>query len=390
MAMRRPGSSETLDEPIVTGPYAQPWAAARHPVQGLQCLRCHTLQPPLPPGHYTCVACGAVLPLQRWVAHPPPGGPARRRRAPRASWEGGNGRYPGPPSYRGSPPRWGFPPAVWQGPVADPEPPNPARSLRGAATAAAIAAAVALLAAGAEIWRFVLMLDGRTQVLSGGAVRASDILVAASGLALVVAAVAVVALTVPALIRTSRFAAARLGRTPARGTRGLLLRLLVPGWNVYGAGQVAAEIDAMLGASSAAPRDPSRPGRLVLWWWASWVVNAAVLATAVLRGWGDSLQAIADTVELHIVLDVTAAVTSALLAALLLRFALLAIGRPATLGPWVVAPPSPTRGGAPAPSPAEQGGSSSTTGDAEGGTAAAPAPEDAGERAPQTREPAAH
>ncbi len=41
------------------------------------------------------------------------------------------------------------------------------------------------MAAGAEIWRFVLMLEGRTLVLSGAVVRASDVLVAISALAVV-------------------------------------------------------------------------------------------------------------------------------------------------------------------------------------------------------------
>ncbi len=333
----------------MSGPYAQPWAP-RHPVQGLQCLRCHVLQPPLPPGHYTCVACGAVLPLQRWVAHPPPGGPARRPgRNSRATWDSGNGRYAGPPSYRGAPPRWGFPPAVWQGPVPEPGPPNPARSLRAAAIAVAVTAAAALLAAGAETWRFLLMLDGRTQVLSGGAVRASDVLVAAAGLAVVVAALTAVVLTVPALTRASRFAAVRAGRTPPRSTRAILLRLLVPGWNVYGAGQVAAEADVLLESGAGDPtKRTERPGALVLWWWASWVVNAAVLAATLLRGWGDSLQAIADTVELHIALDLTAALTAILLAAVLLRFARLAIARPPTMGRWVIRAPAPTRASTPA------------------------------------------
>ena len=65
-------------------PELQPHPAARRsPVQGVRCLRCHLVQPPVPPGHYTCVACGAILPLQRWVAHPPLGasGPAPQRRA---------------------------------------------------------------------------------------------------------------------------------------------------------------------------------------------------------------------------------------------------------------------------------------------------------------------
>ena len=330
----------------MSGPYVRQ-VAPRLPVPGLRCLRCHSAQPPLPRGVFTCVVCGAVLPLQRWVAHSPPGG-LRPRPRPRSP-ESGNGAYTGPPAYRTGPPRWGFPAAVWAASPATAAPPDPIRPLRTAAVAAWCLAAVALLAAAAETWRFALMLEGRIRVLSGAAVSASDVLVAAAGLALVVAFLTAAVLSVRAVLRAYRFGADRAGRTPPRSTRGVLLRLLVPVWNVYGAGQVAAEIDTMLSHDSAGgERHVARPHPLVLGWWVSWVLNAAVLLATVLRGWGESLQAIADTVELHIVLDLTAAITAALAAAMLTRFARLAVDRPPTLGSWTVRPPPPTRLRAPA------------------------------------------
>ena len=140
---------------------------------------------------------------------------------------------------------------VWRElPAPDPQPPvhNPVPGLRWATWLAAATALCALVAAGAEIWRFALMLEGRKLVLSGQAVRASDLLVAGSGLAVVCAALLTAAFAVPALMRAHVAAAQRLGRAPSRSERAIAARLLVPVWNVYGAGQIVTEIDLMLGS----------------------------------------------------------------------------------------------------------------------------------------------
>jgi hypothetical protein len=323
-----------------------PPAGPRQP-QFVRCASCNVLQPLGSAGPPRCVSCGA--PIRRWVAHPPPSDPAAKERSrpkrPRP--------YGGPPSYRGGHPRWSFPPVVWRElPAPDPRPPvrNPVPGLRWATWLAAATALCALVAAGAEIWRFALMLEGRTLVLSGQAVRASDMLVAGSGLAVVVAALLTAAFAVPALTRAHVTAAQRLGRAPSRSERAISARLLVPVWNVYGAGQIVLEIDRMLGASSdhgppadgAAPDRP-RASRITAFWWLSWILSSVLMVVTLAWGFGGSLQAIADTVQLHICLDLLAAVVAGVGAVMLHRFVRLLVGPKPELDGWVVKPPEPTR-----------------------------------------------
>src|SRR6478609_874726 len=147
------------------------------------CPRCRVRQVDV--GWPRCANC--ELPRHRWVAHPPPGGPPPKVAPPPEP------PYTGPPSYRGRPPRWAFPPVVWEeGPAgADERPPtDPSPWLRIAAVLAAVTAVLALLAAAAETWRFALLLEGRTKVLSGVTVWSSDVFVAAAGAGTVAAAVA--------------------------------------------------------------------------------------------------------------------------------------------------------------------------------------------------------
>jgi len=233
---------------------------------------------------------------------------------------------------------------VWRPAPAGPEPAGPAPSLlvRRAAWLSWLTAGAALVAAGAELRRFLLMIDGRTKVLSATEVATSDALVAALGVAVLAFAILTAAIAVTALIRTHRWAAVVSGRAPARTSRAVAARLLVPGWNVYGAGQILVEIDSLLG-----PRDDARPraaaSRLVLAWWFSWVVNAVLVVVTLGRALGGSLQAIADTVELHIAVDVSAAVVAGLGALVLRRFARLMDGPRPRPNRWVVQPPAPTR-----------------------------------------------
>jgi len=212
----------------------------------------------------------------------------------------------------------------------------------------------ALVAAGAEIWRFVLLLAGRTLVLSGTVVRASDVLVAAGGLAVLTFAVLMAAFAVPALVRTHHAAARKLGYAPSRSGAGIVARLLVPIWSVYGAGQIVTEIDRMLaqgsdaGSDHARDTDPAAPARVssswvVKAWWVSWVISAVLIIVTLARGVGGSLQAIADTVELHIAVDLVAAVVAALAAVILRRFAGAFTQRTTEYENWVVQPPAPTR-----------------------------------------------
>lgn len=274
------------------------------------------------------------------MAHPPPGGaPPRPATTPGAS-------YTGPPSYGDRPPRWVFPPVVWQDAPDEPQPrlpTDPRGALRAAAALAAVTSLIALVAAAAETWRFALMLEGRTKVLLGTTVWASDVFVAAAGAGVVAAALGALVVSAVALVRTHRVAALRLGRAPSRSGFAVLARLLVPGWNLYGAGQVVTEIDRML----AARRDRGAPVRASRWtvgWWVSWVASAVLVLAALARGSGGSLQAIADTVELHIAVDLAAAACAGLGSVMLLRFATLLRRRPAIPDGWLVAEPGSTRG----------------------------------------------
>ena len=240
---------------------------------------------------------------------------------------------------------------------------DPAGALRWASALSAVTAVTALVVAGAEIWRFVLMLEGRTLVLSGTVVRTSDVLVAASGLAVLTFALLTAAFVAPALVRTHHAAARRLGCAPSRSGPGIVARLLVPIWNIYGAGQVVTEIDRMLAQRPDADSKPARDNdskpardndsaghiaqargsRIVKVWWLSWIVSGLLITVTLARGLGGSLQAIADTVELHIAVDLVAAVVAGLAAVILLRFARAFTDRAAEYENWVVQPPAPTR-----------------------------------------------
>ena len=271
------------------------------------------------------------------------------------------GAYPGPPSYRDGHPRWGFPPVVWRTATvsdADVETAAPPRALRGNALLAGVTALVCLVAAGAEIWRYGLMLRGRTWVLSGAQVRASDALLAwSAGLALLLG-IATAVWAVPNLIALHRGSAVRNGSAPSRSGAAVVSRLVIPGWNVYGAGQVLAEIDSELAIAAGAGavpggRHPSvsgapasatpRPSVLVLAWWASWALNAVLVVITLASAFWRSTQALANTVEWHIAVDLVAAAVAGLFAAVLIRFERRWTGRiDSGLTGWMVAPPAST------------------------------------------------
>jgi len=220
---------------------------------------------------------------------------------------------------------------------------NPAGALRAAAWLAAASSVVCLVAAAAETWRFALMLEGRTKVLPGATVWSSDVFVAAAGAGAAAVTTAALVVGVVAVARTHAAAARRLGAAPSRSTVAVLARLLVPVWNLYGAGQIVTEIDRMLTAHHRPDRRP-RASRLTVCWWISWLGSAVLTLIALGRGLGGSLQAIADTVQLHIAVDLAGAVVAGLGAAMLLRFVRLLRRRAAIPDGWVVQEPAPTRG----------------------------------------------
>ncbi|MET0966604.1 MAG: DUF4328 domain-containing protein, partial [Nakamurella sp.] len=215
---------------------------------------------------------------------------------------------------------------------------------------ALLAAAAAMLAAGAEIWRFVLMIEGRTLVLDGSVVRASDALVAAAGILAPLTALLAIVSAVPALARANSAAARRLGRAPSRSLGAVAARVLIPVWNIYGAGQIVTEIDRMLPArppESMGTEDrtdaAARASALTICWWLSWVLSAVLVIATLARGFGGSLQAIADTVELHIAVNLVAALVAVLGALMLGRFRRLLSPPKNQFENWIVQPPAPTR-----------------------------------------------
>ena len=243
--------------------------------------------------------------MPRWVARPP--GPYRSSRT------GAPPPYPGPPRYQGGIPRWGFPPVVWVPNGVTPVQPAPQAPGLGAAICfAALTAVAAGVAAAAEIWRYVLLIRGRTEVLPAREVWFVDDLVLAAGLVALLTGVASVLAVVSVLGRLTDFAADRAGVRPPRDDASRLLRLLVPGYNLFGAGQVIAEVDGLLRLDPEDRPARPRPSRWVSAWWIAWVLNGLLVIALIVRTRTPGLQAEADSVLLHAVVDLSAMVVAGL------------------------------------------------------------------------------
>jgi hypothetical protein len=288
---------------------------------GPPCPRCGRRAPA--DGGPFCPFCGRYLAALRWVAEPPEGfGPRPPAPPPR--------RYAGPPRYRVLP-RWGFPLGGWAPPGQERAGVDPLQATRSlVATLVPLlwaTAAVALLAAGAEVWRYGLLLASRESALAAGTVAASDALVASAGTVAPILTVVTGALTVLWSVRAAQAAATAAGVRPARSRRAIVLGWLVPGVNLSVPGSVLAEIEhSALGLPAG--RRP-RPSRLLLVWWALWAVGVVLAAVVLLWSFRDGVQARADGVVLHAVLDLLAAVTAGVTARLVLRLTrLLAPGGP--------------------------------------------------------------
>ncbi|HZG91800.1 MAG TPA: DUF4328 domain-containing protein [Pseudonocardia sp.] len=278
---------------------------------GMPCPRCGR---PAPPGSGPfCRYCGRYLAALVWVAEPPPAepGPQPRQRPP----------YAGPPRYR-FPPRWGFPVRAWEPP--GPAPVAPPDPVLGARTLAVIVvpllwstAAVALLAAAAEVWRYALLVASRDGALAAATVAASDALVASAGSVAPVLAVLAGGLLVLWSVRAARGAAALAGVRPSRSTRAVVLGWLVPGLNLAVPGSVLAEIEHA--ALRLPPDRRPRPSALLLAWWVAWAAGGVLAVVVLLWSLRTGVQARADGVLLHAVLDLLAAGTAGLTAVLISR-----------------------------------------------------------------------
>lgn len=246
-----------------------------------------------------------------WVASPPSGPiPAGRQGARRS-------RYTGPPAYRAVP-RWGLPRLGWREPTSVPgttarQPRTPARLVRHAHVAVAVLWMVAIsafLAAGGEVWRYVLLVLGRSEALPGQVVAISDALVnTGAALAAVTGLIALV--LVPRWLLTARELAATVaGTEPARPDWQALLGVLLPGLNLFVAGSVLAELEHM--ALGRTGRDRLRPSRLVLVWWLVWAGGEATAVTTVLLGLRSGVAAHANGVLWYAATDVVAVAVAVL------------------------------------------------------------------------------
>ncbi|EOD68178.1 DUF4328 domain-containing protein [Amycolatopsis vancoresmycina] len=260
-------------------------------------------------------------PKLRWVATPPPGAwPRRRVVVPEP--------YLGPPSYP-VPPRWGFPHLVWRRPTTVPgtasdeirpidRVPVLSRSLVVVLFAFAVLCAVA---AGAEIWRYVLLAEGRESALSRSVVAFSDGFVLAAGLLASILALLPAALSLWWLLVARRAAADVSGDDPPRPLWQVLVGVLVPVANLPMALSVVGELEhAVLGRSRDARPKPSRR---VLVWWGTWLLNWILLGVSIAWRFRDDVQSMADSVVLVALTDLSAVALAVMTALVVRRFSAL-------------------------------------------------------------------
>ncbi len=220
--------------------------------------------------------------------------------------------YTGPPSYP-MPPRWGFSRLGWRSSATEiASAVSSVERMRGLAAAAVpllgLTAILMVATAGAETWRYTLLLDSRTDAVPAGPLHASDALVITGGVISLLAGILAGAVTVGWLIRACAVAAQTARITPARRPWQLVAGVLVPGMNLLVPGAVLAELEhAALGRDSG--RRP-RPSRLVIGWWAVWVAGLVLVASTMLWSLRDGVQARADGVLLHAATDLVAGIVA--------------------------------------------------------------------------------
>lgn len=245
------------------------------------------------------------------VATPPPGVSTAPRRPRRPA------PYAGPPAYPAAP-RWGLPRLAWRasnavpGTVQRPEV-DPAGLTRQAALTAIllwVLGGCSLVAAAGESWRYTLLVLGRDEALSAPVVSVADNLLLVSALLALVLGFVVLVLVIRWLLSAGELATRLAGYAPPRPTWQLLLGVLLPGLNLFLAGSALAELEhAALGRPANARPTPSR---LVLLWWAAWVLGEVLAIGTLLLGLRTSLQARADDVLWHAATDLVAVAVAVL------------------------------------------------------------------------------
>jgi hypothetical protein len=238
--------------------------------------------------------------------------------------------YSGPPAYP-APPRWGFPQLTWRWPTSVPgtghggegSAEQLAANARSAASVLLLAAIATLLAAFGEFWRYVLLVRSRTEQLTAGTLITSDVWVNTAAVLGIIVSITGAVLVLVWLYRARQVAAEVSGLDPARPDWQVLLGLL-PGINLFVPFSVLAELEhaALRRPAQARPK----PSRLLLYWWAAWTGGAVLFVVALL--WplrGTSMQALADGVVLHAVLDLVGVATAVLTALMVRRISALLV-----------------------------------------------------------------
>jgi hypothetical protein len=237
--------------------------------------------------------------------------------------------YFGPPSYSATP-RWGFPAVAWRWPTAIPtttttgQPVTIERVRTVAGHAAAMMwalAALAVLTAGGEAWRYILLVQSRTGALSSRLVGMSDAVVTIAGVLTLAFTVIAVVVTLWWLHLARQAAATLADQVPARKDWQVYVYLLVPGLNLAMAGVVLAELEHQVLRRPATDRvTPTKPTRI---WWAAWVAAGVLFAVTVIWRFRDSVQAHADGVVLSALTDLAAAAVAVLTALTIRRLSTL-------------------------------------------------------------------
>lgn len=178
-------------------------------------------------------------------------------------------------------------------------------------------AVLAIVAVGAETWRYTLLVRSRHTALGVDTVSASDALVLIVSLLTFLFGLGAIGVTVWWLLTARGAAQEGSGREPARGMWQTLVGIFVPLLNLVMAGSVLAELEHAAGDGSVLRRP--RPSRLVAAWWGVWIGNELLLIVTIVRRFGGSMQAQADAVLLNAVLNASAAVLAILTAVVVHR-----------------------------------------------------------------------
>jgi hypothetical protein len=145
-------------------------------------------------------------------------------------------------------------------------------------------------------------------------VSASDVLVVGTGWVATILGLLAGLFVVSWSVVASRAAAARSGSIPARRARDVVAGWVVPGLNLSVPGSVLAEIEH--GALDRPADERPRPSRALLVWWAVWALGVVLSLTVFGLSFRSGVQARADGVVLHALVDLVAAAVAVLTARL--------------------------------------------------------------------------